>query len=159
MPLFKIPQFVEMAVKDEETGEALYNALALMTSNPELKEEYLKIADQEKHHKARFQKILENLPEENMREQYKGQYQDYLNVLLSTKAFPQTKSVSDIVGELKNDREALELALRMEKDTLLFYYSMNEVIPDTSKKIVSDIMREEQVHIEELSRLLEKVGE
>ena len=157
MPLFKLAQFIEMAVKDEETGEAFYNALAERTKSPEMKREYLKIAAQEANHKNRFLSVLEKMPAESTREEYEGQYQEYLNVLLSTKAFPQTKSVNEIVKDLSDDRDAVFFAMQMEKDTLLFYYGIRDLIHDNNKKIVDDIMREEQVHIEELSTLLTKI--
>jgi rubrerythrin len=146
--------FVEIAIKDEETGEAFYKALGEMTKKESLKAKYLEFADQENRHKRELEKILGGLVEHSKREDYPGQYEEFMRLLLETRAFSTPEKAAEAVKSLKSDRDALEHALRMEKDTLLFYYEMRDFIPHTHQEIFDKIIAEEKNHVKDLSQLL-----
>ena len=80
MALFKMGEFINMAVKDEETGIAFYKAIAETTDNKELRESFLKIADQEKVHMERFKKMQDQVGDKMPFEQYPGQYENFPSV-------------------------------------------------------------------------------
>jgi len=155
MALFKMGEFINMAVKDEETGLAFYRSMAETTGNSKLKESFSKIADQENVHAERYRKMQGDVGDNFPREEYPGQYDNFLNALLSTRAFPEPEAAAREAKNLKTDLEAIDLALTLEKDTLLLYYDMQSFIPETHKNIVDDIIEEEKGHIEELAKLRE----
>lgn len=152
MALFQMSEFVKMAIKDEETGMAFYKGMADSTDIKELKAAFLEIAEQERHHAAIFQDMLATLKELRIREEYKEQYEEYLRVLLESRAFPDPQKAREKALTIKG-AEGVDIAMRMEKDTLLFYRSMLSLIPSTHSKYVNDIIEEEQYHLTQLSKL------
>ena len=139
-----------MAIKDEQTGEAFYRALAETSNTETVKNGLVTIADQERNHTERFQKLLADVGEETPKEEYDGQYAKYLNVLLTNHAFPTSEAAAKKASELTNDYEGLMMSLHLEKDALLFYEEIRRMLPDTHKAIVADIINEERVHLEDL---------
>jgi rubrerythrin len=139
MTVLRMTQFIDMAIKDEVSGEAFYKAFAEITGNAELKAAYEKIAEQEHHHMESFKKMKEAVSDTTIPEEYAGQYEAYLNSFLATRAFP-----------------GVEAALHMEKDTLLMYHELRDFIPSTHQAFVKQIMDEERQHIATLTNLKER---
>ena len=53
------------------------------------------------------------------------------------------------------DREtALQAAMGFEKDTLLFFYDLREMVSEAEREAVSGIIREERAHLRRLAKML-----
>ena len=156
MSVFQMDEFIKIAIKDEETGRAFYTALAETTQNEILKASYQKIADQEKHHEENFKKMLSSIHKSHHFEQYTGQYEDFMNAMLQSRAFSTPEEAAAEAKHLSAG-EAIDKALTMEKDTLLFYLDMKEWIPDTHKKYVEEIINEERGHVRDLTELKQQI--
>ena len=61
MPLFRVAELINVAIRDEETGIAFYKALAGITKNPEIKERVLGISRQEELHAQWFREMLDEV--------------------------------------------------------------------------------------------------
>lgn len=153
MTLFRMTDFLNIAVKDEETGVAFYTACAASVKNKDLKTAFLKMADQEKVHAERFRKMGTDVKEHRNVEGYGGEYESYMNQFLTMRAFPEPKDAAKKATTIKSDMEAVDIALRMEKDTLLFYHEMLSFIPQTHRSYVEDIIKEERMHVNQLTDL------
>lgn len=145
--------FFKMAIKDEETGIAFYTTLAENTKNNELKRELLHIADQERMHAERFGNMLKESGDKTPREEYSGQFEKFMNALLATRAFSAPEDAVQMAKEINSDKHGIDIATRMEKDTLLFYLEMLSVIPETHINQVTQIIEEEKVHLDQLAQL------
>ena len=60
--------------------------------------------------------------------------------------------------QLSSDIEAMELAIGAEKDSILFYYEMKEIMPQRARPTVNKIITEEKSHLRELSELKKKLA-
>lgn len=158
MTVLRMTQFIDMAIKDEASGEAFYKTMTGITDKPELKAEYEKIANQEHAHMEAFQKMKETVTEANIPEEYAGQYETYMNTFLTTRAFPDANAAVAAAKNAAGDLAAMEIALRMEKDTLLLYHEVREFIPESHKQYVNKIIEEERMHISTLANLKERFG-
>jgi rubrerythrin len=145
-----------MSIKDEETGMVFYKALAEKTDIEALKNGFNEIAEQERHHAAIFQDMLASLKDIKTREQYEGQYEAFVNALLETRAFPSPEKAKQMAFKI-NTREGIDIAMRIEKDTLLFYEEMNKIIPQTHTKYINDIIEEERYHLTQLTELKKRL--
>lgn len=157
MSVFKMGEFIEMAIRDEETGAAFYDALVKVTKNEDVKKGCLRMADQERMHADRFRRMLSEVGSEKPREEFAGQYEQYLDYLLTSRAFPTPEDAARKVADFKSDIDALRVAMQMEKDTLLFYDEIKALIPDTHRKYVADIILEERVHVSDIYALQKKL--
>lgn len=158
MTVLRMTQFIDMAVKDEVSGEAFYKAFAEITDNAELKAKYEQIAKQEHHHMEYFSKMKDALNEATIPEEYAGQYETYLNSFLNTRAFPNATAAAQAAKNVGGDAAAIDMALRMEKDTLLLYHEVCGFIPASHQDFVKKIMDEERQHIATLTNLKERLA-
>lgn len=157
MALFNVRELISMAVKDEETGIAFYQALAEVAGNSAVKEKALEISKQEAVHARRFQQMIDEIGEYKPREQYSGQYDAYVQALLDGRAFPEPEKAADKARAAASDGEAIRIAMGLEKDTLLFLQEMKGLIKPEYTNYVQEIIEEERAHLAELTALKGKL--
>ncbi|MEW6355624.1 MAG: ferritin family protein [Planctomycetota bacterium] len=153
MALFDVRELIAVAIKDEETGIAFYRALAQATRNPKVKERCREIAKQEEHHAERFQGMLDGLGDYRPKGDYSGEYEDYLKALLDSRAFPEPAKAAAKAKAVKSDAEAIDIAMRLEKDTLIFLEEMKGYTRDADIKEVDEVIKEERLHLKDLAQL------
>lgn len=158
MALFNVRELIAMAVKDEETGIAFYRGLAENTDSEKVKQACEEICEQEKMHMSRFQSMQDELGDIDPAEEYPGQYENYVNNLLETRAFPEPKDAEEDARSCESDEEALDTAMRLEKDTLLFLQEMRKFIPETHTDYVDEVVQEERDHLSDLTELKKEIA-
>ena len=65
---------------------------------------------------------------------------------------------SEMATKADSDIEALELAVGAEKDSILFYYEMRDIMPQRAQQTVNKIIAEEKSHLRQLSELKKKLA-
>ena len=158
MALFEVRELISMAVKDEETGIAFYRGLAESTNSDTVKQRCQEISEQEKQHRSRFESMLDELGDIEPVEEYPGQYERYVQNLLETRAFPEPKDAEEDARSCESDAEAIDTAMRLEKDTLLFLQEMRRFVPDTHTDYVDDVVQEERDHLSDLTELKKQIA-
>ncbi len=158
MPVFRTSELINVAIRDEETGIAFYKALAGITKDPELKEHILGISRQEELHAQRFREMLDDVGDYKPQERYEGEYESYLGTLLEARAFPAPEHAAAEAKRAKSDADAINIAMRLEKDTLLFLSELKEFVPDIHTEHIDAIIKEEREHLTELAKLRGKLS-
>jgi len=157
-PLFHVAELVRMGVEDEKAGVVLYSALAEKTADADLRGTYETLAEQERGHQARFEKMLDDLGNVQPTESHPGEYVEYLRAMLDSRAFPDEATARKKVQESPSDAAALTLAIRFERDTLVLLTELRGMVPDRDQTIVDELTREEQGHLVVLTAAREKLG-
>jgi rubrerythrin len=148
-----------MGVEDEKTGVALYSKLAEVTENDELRKTYSQLAEEERGHLARFEKLHEDLGGVQPTETYPGEYVAYLQSMLESRAFPDEEAALKIAEERgSDDAGALELSLRFERDTLVLLNELRGMVPEKDRCTVDELAQEEQGHLVVLTKAREKLA-
>ena len=158
MALFDVRELLQMAVKDEETGIAFYKALAEATQAPHVRTQCLAISEQEEAHAQRFRKMLDEIGDYAPGEEYPGQYEGFVRALLDARAFPEPSKAAERAKVAANDAEAIDIAMRLERDTLLFLGEIKNLVPPTHGEIVDAVIQEEQAHLTDLAALKRSLG-
>ena len=57
--------------------------------------------------------------------------------------------------EVKDEKDALRMAIAFEKETLLFFYDLRDAVPAVHRTLVNTIVNEEKAHIVRLASLLQ----
>jgi len=139
----------------EKNGEVFYNAAAAKSDDAEVKMLFEDLAAQEQTHYKVFQKMLGGVGSapELPAEEY-DQYQAYMLAALDNALFAgEDKALA--LAEKATDREtALRAALGFEKDTMLFFYDLREMVGEADKEAVSRVIGEERKHVRRLASLL-----
>jgi rubrerythrin len=155
MAVFTAAEALEMALEIEKNGEVFYKAAAAKSDDAEVTALFEDLADQERMHYKVFQKMLggvgaaPDLPAAGY-----DQYQAYMQAALDNALFAgEDKALA--LAEKATDREtALRAALGFEKDTMLFFYDLREMVGEADKEAVSRVIGEERKHVRRLAALL-----
>jgi rubrerythrin len=155
MAVFTAAEALEMAMEIEKNGEVFYNAAAEKSDDTEVKTLFEDLAAQEHIHFKVFQKMLGGVGSAPVlpAEEY-DQYQAYMLAALDNALFAgEDKALA--LAEKATDREtALRAALGFEKDTMLFFYDLREMVGETDKEAISRVIGEERKHVRRLASLL-----
>ena len=154
MALFDPREMLKMAIMDEETGISFYKALAAIARRPDVQSQCIAIAGQEEVHATRFKKMLDALGDYRPAgEEYAGQHEAYLQALLESRTFLDPNQAAEGARAANNDGEAVDIAMRFEKDALAFLLEVREVVPPANRRLVKAVIDEERHHLVELARL------
>lgn len=155
MAVFEAAQALEMAMRIELNGEAFYRAASEKSNDAELKELFEDLAFQERGHYRAFQRMAREVePAPELPGQEAEDYQAFLEVALDQAVFGgQDKALR--IAERAEDRDAaLRAAMGLEKDTMLFYYDLREMVGESDRETISDIIREEKQHLRRLAGMV-----
>ena len=156
--LFKATEIVEMAIQEEKNGVAYYEAFAEKTSDPEVKEFALRMAEEERRHEQEFTEMRDQLGAYVAPETYGGEYLAYVQALVGGRFLPDELAALDSVQGAASDREVVVTALRFEKETLLFFSEIKQFVPERHGLVIDRLIDEERKHIADLSALLQKLS-
>lgn len=151
--IFSGTEIVMMGIQIEKNGKDFYNTLILQSQNRKAKELYKFLASEEEKHILAFQGILDKLEDSQAVESYPGEYISYMKTLAAEYVFTQEDKGQALAKSTKTDKEAIELGLRFEKDSILFYEAMKKSISSAHHNIVDQLILQEASHLKKLSDL------
>ncbi len=154
MAVLTARELYDIAVGIERNGVAYYDSLAQLATDHSLKDAYGQLANMERHHIDVFQALQSEtgtgpvVPEDEQDE-----YRGYLQALIDSSVFTSDKVARDLARRASGPADALQLALGAEKDSILFYSEMRSLVPQRDRESVDLIIREERMHLRDLSAL------
>lgn len=155
MAVFTAAEALEMAMEIEKNGEVFYNAAAGNSDDTEITALFEDLAAQERIHYKVFQKMLGGVGStpELPAEEY-DQYQAYMLAALDNALFTGADKALALAKKATDRETALRAALGFEKDTMLFFYDLREMVGEADKETVSHVIGEERKHVRRLAALL-----
>ena len=154
---FSGSELTNIAIDIERRGVAFYDIMTRTTDNDATRKIFQYLANLEREHIQIFQKILTEIDKNQIPETYTQEYSSYLQALVDSTVFTDDMATSEITAKIDSDIEALELAIGAEKDSILFYYEMKDIMPHKTQLIVNKIITEEKSHLRQLSELKKKL--
>jgi len=154
---FSGSELINIAIGIERRGIAFYDTMAKSTENAAARDIFQYLADMERMHIHIFQGMLGEADKYQVPETYAGEYAAYLQALVDSAVFTDDAITSEMATRASSDIEAMELAIGAEKDSILFYYEMREILPQPAQLTVTKIIAEEKSHLKELSELKKKL--
>ncbi len=136
---------VATAVEIERRGHTFYLAAQKHAAKPEDKEFFAFMAQEEKRHESIFEAMLQRLGglplPTGSRE---SEYLDYVEILLDSHSLFLNQDMGLLVDE------PLRQAMSFEKDTILFFMAMLELVPASERSHVNACIEEEKRHLKML---------
>ena len=155
MAVFTAAEALEMAMKIEKNGETFYNAVATKSTDPNIKLLFEDLAVQEQGHYRVFQKMLgEVKPTPELPTAMYEEYQAYLQAALDNALFAGPDKALALAEQVQDRETVLRVAIGFEKDTLLFFYDLREMVNEADRDAISRIIREEKAHLRRLAMML-----
>jgi rubrerythrin len=146
-------ELINIAIGIERQGIAFYDGLARSTKRPKAREVFQYLAGMERAHVKIFQGMLADSEKAESPGTYTGDYAAYLQALANSAVFTDELMASDLATRAESDTAAVDLGIRAEKDSILFYYEMQELMPSGSGAEIKRIIAEEKGHLAQLTEL------
>ena len=155
---FSGSELINIAINIERRGIAFYDTMARSTKRAATRDAFQYLANMERQHIQTFQGMLTEADKFKLLESYTREYAAYLKALVESAVFTDDLVTSEIVTRTDSDTEALELAIAAEKDSVLFYYGMRDIMPRPTQPTISRIIAEEKSHLRQLSQLKKRLS-
>ncbi|MDY0362142.1 MAG: ferritin family protein [Desulforegulaceae bacterium] len=142
---FSANEVFEMAIEIEVKGQEFYKKAAADAQNEDLKKILLDLADMEVDHEEIFKQMKTDLKisekESNVFDP-ENEAAAYLKALADTKVFYEKEI------DTKSVKEVMKAAITAEKDSIVFYLGMKNLVPEKKGQDKLDkIISEEMSHI------------
>lgn len=157
MAMFTAAEALEMAMQIEKNGEVFYHAVAAKATDPGVKTLFEELAVQEQRHYDVFQKMAgtaSGAASPPAPDAERDEYKVYLQATLDDALFAGPDKALAMAEQARDRQAALRTAIGFEKDTLLFFYDLREMVSVAEQKAIAGIIREEKAHLRRLAKLL-----
>ena len=155
---FSGSELINIAIGIERRGIAFYDIMTKSTETTAAREMFQRLADMEREHIRIFEGMLSEADKYQPADSYPGEYAAYLQALVDSAVFTDDLVTSELATEADSDVEAMELAISAEKDSILFYYGMRDIMPRRAQPTVNKIISEEKSHLAELTALKKQLA-
>jgi rubrerythrin len=149
---FNADEIFEIAIEIERNGANFYRSAAENISIDDKKQLLLQLAAMEDEHEETFTKMRKELStDEKVITTFdpQGEAEGYLRALAGTRVFYDKKI------DKTSLKEIFKAAITAEKDSIVFYLGMKDIVPThLGKNRLDDIIKEEMSHIRLLSNEL-----
>jgi rubrerythrin len=136
---FSGSELLEIAIGIERNGMAFYQALADKTGKSDVKDIYTYLAGEEKKHMDTFQGMSDSLGQVKPQETYTEEYMLYLKSLVDSVVFSNVTEARQKAGKVSNEIEAVDIGIQAEKDSILFYIELQNLVRERDSKVVLNI--------------------
>jgi len=158
---YNAEEIFRIGVEIEKNGWTFYTQAAELFQDHDIKNLLNDLANWESKHIKTFERMRQELPDDARMEIAIDPDNDvmrYLKAAADSHVFHMNKDVGDLVKNCKDARDVLLMALTFEKDSVVVYTSMKNVVSEKMGKEKVDILIiEELTHIAMLKDELEKL--
>jgi rubrerythrin len=155
---FNADDVLEMALEIERNGAAFYTRAAELQQDPHGRATLLELAAMEEDHEKTFADMRDGLTAEERKETTHdpvGQLPLYLRAMADKQVFDTKASPADRLTGKESVADLLRYAIGMEKDSIVFYIGLQELVPErVGAARVGHIIKEEMGHIATLGDLM-----
>ena len=156
MSQLNVDEVFEMAEQMEIDGAAYYRRAAQHVKNMEAVSMFTSLALMEDQHVKTFtdlrSKVQSNPP---VNVDPDGEAANYIRSLVEGRVFSKDEDFWVTLSEKESMEQILKLAIGKEKDSILFYLGLKDLVPaEWGKEEMDHIIDEEKNHVTVLSRIL-----
>jgi rubrerythrin len=159
MPVtFNADEVFEMAEQIERNAAKFYQEAATKTSERQIKDVFLRLAAMEDTHLRTFQQMRTTLSDQEKGGTTfdpEGEASLYLQAMADDRGFEGMRGRNVRLTGKESTRELLEIAINAERNSILYYVGLKEMVPtEVGRDKVETIIREEVSHAADLRRQL-----
>ncbi len=150
---FDPQEILKISIKVEEAGAKLYSQLAEKTDNPAVKEVWNYLKNQEIEHKKIFSQILAKAGDYIVYDLNPGEYDNYIRAIAAEYIFSPQIIEEKLSQGFKDDLEAVNFGISIEKESILVYTSFKEYLKTERKELIDQVINQEKKHYTDLVNL------
>ena len=157
---FNADEIFEVAIHIEENGAKFYRRAAELQTDAQNREMLEKLADMETHHQRTFEIMRSKMTEEEKTPTAfdpQNEASQYLAAMADTHGGEGSPQAADALTGKESMEEIIDIAIGLEKESILFYLGMKDLVPPKyGQDKLDDIIREERRHIIQLNSMRKK---
>jgi rubrerythrin len=150
---FSGKELLDVAVNIEKSGAAFYETMVNCAKSKKAQTAFKYLADQEKQHIKAYQGMLKAVVDAPPPESYTEEYDEYLKSLVKSGVFSSDAMACKLAEATTSDAEGIDFGIRAEKDSILFYTEIQNLVRRADAKVIGNIIEEEKSHLKRLSGL------
>ena len=158
---FTADEIFEVAIRIEANGASFYRKAAATQSEESNRVFLEQLAAMEDHHQQSFEKMRKGLKANEKQATVFDPNQEtaqYLAVMADTHGGEGSPKAADALTGNESIQEIINIAIGLEKESILFYLGLKDFVPpDYGKEKLDRIIREEQRHIIQLNGFQKKL--
>ena len=144
--IFSATDIVELAIEIEKNGRMFYEACSKKLKEEKIKEFFLYMSKEEAEHEKRFKEVLSSVMKHEPCKAYNQDYFAYLNAIAGDYIFNDAEKIREGFASVETEKDAIDFSIGIEKDSILLYESMKNVLPDQDKVLIERIILQEREH-------------
>ena len=156
MNIFKASEVLKIAVQIEKNGLAFYTQIKEQTKYFPLQQVFDYLAKEEVKHQRTFESLLGQVGDYEPAESYPGEYETYLKAIAGENIFAQSDAMKQIARKAVSDKEAIDMGIGFEKDSIIFYGEIKKFVPASDEAVIEKVLAEEKEHLLKLLELRKK---
>lgn len=152
---FNAAEVFQIAVEIKERCAAYYEKAQGAIEDPQIKRLFERLAQEETEHKAKIESLKAKVPANAWKPTVSDPHQEldlYIQMMADQHVFSSVEDLDKRLAEVKSAKDALRLALQIEKDSVIFFLGMQEATCEGKDRDLLDLLiKEEQDHVRRLS--------
>lgn len=149
MGIYSGAEIFEIAMDLEEAGRAFYETLAERSEDHDLADLCRNLAMQETDHYRKFKNMSEALVQRPASRPLTWDELHFAQILIEERVLSDPDAARDAAAS-GDAAELLETAIRLEKDSVLFYSELLTEVDEKDAPAVREIIEEEKSHVRSL---------
>lgn len=159
---FNAGEVFKVAIQIEENGREFYEESLKKIEGDEIRTLFADLAVQEIEHKQKFETLLAQLPSESTAPTVwdpENEMDQYIKMMAGNHVFVSGTGVKNQIEQIRGAADALKLAMEFEKDSIIFFLSIEDAVAGKQdKEFIKSLIKEEQAHLRRLTLELRKIS-
>jgi rubrerythrin len=148
---------INIAIDIERRGVSFYDIMAKSSDDENTRAVFLELLDMEREHIEVFQEMLGEIHGHSFSEAITPEFSDYIQSLVDAAVFSDDMIIGEMASQADTDIRALELGINSEKDSILFYYEIRDIMPARVVPTINRILAEEKKHLRRLTAIMKEL--
>lgn len=152
MSSFAPSEVFQFAIRIEENGERFYREMARKLDDPEIKDLFTMLVNEEIIHKRIFEKMVTKIETYEPMENFPEEYFEYLRAYADNVIFEPSK-LDGIISSIADRKSALDFAIKNEVNSILYFQDTKALVPVSQRSQIDRIIDEERKHFMKLTNI------
>jgi rubrerythrin len=150
---FSDVDIINIAINIERRGISFYDVMAKSADSQSARAIFEELVELEREHLEMFQKMLDEFDDSQTVNLPSNDRFCYIKSLIESAIFTDDMITGDMASQADTDIKAIELGINAEKDSLLFYYEIKDILPQRMAQLINRIIAEEKNHLLQLASI------
>jgi rubrerythrin len=148
--LFEVKEVLDFAVYIEQNGYEFYSEASKKFSDPKIVELFKYLSQEETKHEKLFKDMAKSADTVEVEESYKGEFSAYMKEFCASHSLANRNTIKNRLQSLKTFEDVLDMALAFEKDSVVFFSELKDIVAFDRGKVIEKVIKEELDHMRKL---------